>query len=1674
LFFVLADQAIARLDGTLVNSIVSPTLALFGAETDQTGSGTSAPFPPIFVYDSAHPMGVAYIHLWEAFMDIDLGGYSGDITIYVYQDIDEGTTSAVLNASGTGTASYNSITIKPDGGGPRTISGTTDGSPLIDIDGGDNVTFDGLDTDSNSLTIINYSTSNLAGTSTLRFRDGATTCKIKNMSIFGSSTTPMGTAGGNIVLGTDAMTANGNDNNMFINNRFGPAGVNLPTKLAFCGGSTTTSAIANSGNMFSGNNFYDFFSANSSSAAFVGTAGCSNYTLTSNKIYQTGNRTYAGAGQNYGFFVSANGATSGAQGVSFTNNTIGYASPDQTGTYTLTGGSGKFVGIFFAGIAGGTLNNISNNVLAHISLTTSANGFGAANTLFGMIAVLSGPVNMSGDTISHVACATNSATQSEAYGMVNSGLDPWTVSQATIDNLNFTNAGSGTSVNYGIRSQISAASAFSATSNLIDSNSLNAVNTFSQIVGIAITNGTGTVTGNTVRNQTTNIGSGTGNGTSNLGINSSSASNQVISGNRVYGLSNTNPSGPSVVTGIQLNNGGAANVIAKNLVYGLISSSSDSAAEIDGIRTAAGTTTIKNNMVALGAGISNALGSAATDTSTSGINAFLNAGGTNNLYFNSGYVGGSSTTGSGASYVFNQVVNSVSNSIRNNIWYNARTDTGTATGRNYAVKLRSGGQFPDLDLQLYEILAPNGYLVSFGGVDYTHLPEFHAATNAEANGLETDPEVVDPTNATPDLHIGPNSPARDSGASVAGVTDDFDGDTRDSMPDRGADEYTTMVASPTSTSSVTSTATNTPTPNPSPVTPGIRVFKLNDTTNDPLPGWQINLHLGTACAGAVLGSGMTNASGYVDFPNLPTASYSVEEVLQPGWTPATGLCKDVMLNRPNGREVFGGLFLATFRNIAPPPSTPTVTATSTATPTPSVFINEVDSDTTGTTDTLEFVELFDGGIGFTHLDGLVVVFYDGATDSSYAAFDLDGFQTNAQGYFTLGNAAVSGVDLVFADGLLQNGADAVALYNISSAPPNGTPVFTTNLVDALVYDTGQPDDPGLLGLLNPGQPQVNENANLNGEGVSMQRCPNGAGGLRNTMTYQDFIPTPDHTNTCGVMPTATPTPTATCVPPPNMVSWWRGENDVSDYFNLNNGTFAAATYASGKVGQAFSFDGTTSYVSVPDNANLYPQAGSFTVAAWINTSQMTGFQQVIAHYECSNNCPQGANSVYDLFLNGDKLEGQIRDTTGADQEVIGTRNVADGQFHHVALERDVVNSQMRLYVDGTVEASAALIPTGVITNDDFDADPVTIGAIIQNNFTGCGCPIQFFNGRIDEIQYYGRALTTNEIAGIYNAGSAGQCPPSISGTVLYGNAIGAPTPRFVSNVTITAAGSPNVAATTLAPGANAGTYFLSGLSTGPYTVTPTKSGGVNGISSFDAALIALHVAGPPNPQLNPTQLMVADVSGNGAVTSFDAGMIAKFVAGPPYAPPGIGQTATWKFTPPSRSYMSVAGPITGQDFMGFLFGDVSGNWGNSGARAVNASGPVRGAAVSLQQITGRAGKEVVLPVKVDGVADRNIISYEFDLRYDPTIIQPMADPADVTGTASRALSVVTNSREPGLLRVVAYGAVPLDNNNNGVLMNLRFTLVGEAGSSSPLVWERILFNEGDPQVTSTDGGVELF
>lgn len=121
---------------------------------------------------------------------------------------------------------------------------------------------------------------------------------------------------------------------------------------------------------------------------------------------------------------------------------------------------------------------------------------------------------------------------------------------------------------------------------------------------------------------------------------------------------------------------------------------------------------------------------------------------------------------------------------------------------------------------------------------------------------------------------------------------------------------------------------------------------------------------------------------------------------------------------------------------------------------------------------------------------------------------------------------------------------------------------------------------------------------------------------------------------------------------------------------------------------------------------------------------------------------------------------------------------------------------------------------------------------------------------------------------------------------------------------------------------------------------------------------------------------------------------------------------------------TVPGPITDVDLVGLLIGDVTGNWNpaiHPRQEGFNAEGdtlladghePIEKITIDLLTLAAAAGNEIIIPVNVQGVAGKDVISYEFDLRYDPKVIVPHAELVVAAGTVSRGLFVVANPYEP--------------------------------------------------------------
>ena len=283
-----------------------------------------------------------------------------------------GNTTEPVTTITIGAGTWTTMLIRPQGGAARTITAaTTAGIPMIDLNGADNVTVDGLNTGGNTLTISNTTVSATSGTSTLRFQIDATNNTITRCSIRGSSTMSTTTNGGNIWFGAGALTT-GSDGNTISSCNIGPAGANLPTKAIYANGTTTTAALNNSGVSVTGCNIFDWFAATGTSNGIYVAGGNRDWNITNNRIYQTAPRNTTATATIIPIQVAN---TVSPTNMVITGNTIGFANSSGTGTWDITGTGNTFIGMALSGLTTGAPTfSVQNNTISGINVSTTIGG----------------------------------------------------------------------------------------------------------------------------------------------------------------------------------------------------------------------------------------------------------------------------------------------------------------------------------------------------------------------------------------------------------------------------------------------------------------------------------------------------------------------------------------------------------------------------------------------------------------------------------------------------------------------------------------------------------------------------------------------------------------------------------------------------------------------------------------------------------------------------------------------------------------------------------------------------------------------------------------------------------------------------------------------------------------------------------------------------------------------------------------------------------------------------------------------------------------------------------------------------------------------------------------------------------------------------------------------------
>ena len=200
------------------------------------------------------------------------------------------------------------------------------------------------------------------------------------------------------------------------------------------------------------------------------------------------------------------------------------------------------------------------------------------------------------------------------------------------------------------------------------------------------------------------------------------------------------------------------------------------------------------------------------------------------------------------------------------------------------------------------------------------------------------------------------------------------------------------------------------------------------------------------------------------------------------------------------------------------------------------------------------------------------------------------------------------------------------------------------------------------------------------------------------------------------------------------VGWWAGDGDTTDRLGNNNGTFVGpANYAPGMVGEAFSLNGTSCYISIPDAPDL-DMTSQMTVEAWIYPYGHVGpYDPVI------KKSGPGQVDGFAFEFGGNVIILYV--FVGGWAGVAGTA-IPNNQWSHVAGTYD--GHQIKIYVNGQLVGSGFV--TGAIVPS---SNPLFLGADPSN-------PDRHFYGLIDEATLYSTALSAADIQSIYLAGSAGK------------------------------------------------------------------------------------------------------------------------------------------------------------------------------------------------------------------------------------------------------------------------------------------------------------------------------
>lgn len=204
----------------------------------------------------------------------------------------------------------------------------------------------------------------------------------------------------------------------------------------------------------------------------------------------------------------------------------------------------------------------------------------------------------------------------------------------------------------------------------------------------------------------------------------------------------------------------------------------------------------------------------------------------------------------------------------------------------------------------------------------------------------------------------------------------------------------------------------------------------------------------------------------------------------------------------------------------------------------------------------------------------------------------------------------------------------------------------------------------------------------------------------------------------------------------NLVSYWKFDGNSNDSVSTNNGSDTNITYNAsyGKIGQGASFNGSNSYILLGESG-MPTGSTAKTIAGWVYVSTQPSDTNGLVFFQMGKREAAKLFSI-EYYNNGGTYEIWAQDYTSTPK---WTYTLTTGQWFHVAMTNTGTTTE--LFINGSSQTSK----TQTAQNINLVNGDINIGRRSGDGW--------FWNGYIDEVGIWSRALTTAEITTLYNGGS---------------------------------------------------------------------------------------------------------------------------------------------------------------------------------------------------------------------------------------------------------------------------------------------------------------------------------